>query len=160
MTWFQVDEGHVGAYEIFRRHYTYQPPTERRNKRRQILGPGQKMLLVTPDLKALFGWRKFIDDCVDERTGEKQAGVNCAVFRNEGAKLSSELILEAARVARLRWPLERLYTYVDPLKVLSGKRPGCCFYFAGWSFAGRTKRGLHVLEILPATAAIERRITH
>ena len=42
-----------------------------------------------------------------------ETGVNCAVFRNEGPVRSSELIMAADAVAWLRWPGERLYTYVD-----------------------------------------------
>jgi hypothetical protein len=99
------------------------------------------MVLMTVDCSALFVWRKFID-----KSG--QAGVNCAVFRNEGG-LSSMLIEEAVSHAWARWPGQRLYTYVDPACVRS-ENPGYCFIVAGWRRCGFTKkRRLLILEKLP-----------
>lgn len=106
-------------------------------------GPGQKMVLLTPCERALFVWRKFKDDCIP-----KQIGVNCAVFRNEGAGQSSDLIVSADQLAWDRWPGERLYTYVDAKSVKS-RNPGYCFIAAGWTPCGYTKGGLRILEILP-----------
>jgi hypothetical protein len=100
-------------------------------------------VLLTPDLKALFVWRKFKD-------GSGQEGVNCAVFRNEGAGLASALILEAEEWAWRRWPDERrLYTYVDAKRIRSSN-PGYCFIRAGWTrLPYRTKwNKLIVLEKL------------
>ncbi len=91
------------------------------------------MILITPDCKALFVWRKFID-----KSG--QTGVNCAVFRNEGAfnnqVLSSQLILAAEELAQTRWPNQRFYTYVNTEAVMGD---GYCFKKAGWRKCGRTK---------------------
>src|SRR6267142_643659 len=101
--WIEIKDGNPTAMSIFLRHYT----AKQRRKVFQLLGPGGKLLLLTPDARALFGWRKFKSDA-----GE--TGVNCAVFRNEGttAGRSSELILAAKEIAWERWPGERLYTYV------------------------------------------------
>ena len=96
------------------------------------------MVLLTNEADALFVWRKFIDD-------SGQQGVNCAVFRNEGPILSSLLILEAVKLAQIRWPMERLYTYVNPQKIKS-TNPGYCFICAGWKVCGKTKGGLVILE--------------
>jgi hypothetical protein len=75
--------------------------------------------------------------------------VTCAIFRNEGAGRSSDLILEAMRAAWVRWPGERLYTYVNPRRVRSAN-PGYCFKAAGWQLCGITKtRKLLILEALP-----------
>lgn len=73
------------------------------------------------------------------------------VFRDEGAfdgqVLSSSLILAAEKLAWLRWPNERLYTYVNTTAV-SGD--GLCFKAAGWRKCGRTKiKNLLILEKLP-----------
>lgn len=134
-TWEHVKDGNPTAMQIFLRHYTA------RHKRSvyQFVGPGEKMVLLTPDALALFVWRKFIDD-------SGQRGVNCAVFRNEGKCRSSDLIRAAVEVSRERWPNERFYTYVDASKIRS-KNPGYCFKLAGWRTCGKTKSGLVVLEL-------------
>lgn len=97
--------------------------------------------LLTADLKALFVWRKFI-------SMDHQEGVNCAVFRNEGAGLASELIIEAQQIAWERWPGQRLYTYVNP-KAVKSRNPGYCFIMAGWKKCGVTKSGLLIFDIVP-----------
>jgi hypothetical protein len=107
-----------------------------------FVGPGEKMLLMTTDGRALFVWRKFI-------SGDGQQGVNCAVFRNESDVLSSELILEAEQLAWNRWPGERLYTYVNA-KAIQSSNPGFCFLKAGWKRCGITKvNKLVILEKYP-----------
>ena len=68
---------------------------------------------------------------------DRQQGVNCAVFRNEGLLLSSDLIKQADEMAWERWPGERHYTYVNPRKVRSAN-PGYCFKKAGWVLCGVT----------------------
>jgi hypothetical protein len=68
-----------------------------------------------------------------------------AVFRNEGAGRSSDLIKTAMDRAWMRWPGERLFTYVNPRKIAS-RNPGYCFKAAGWKRVGRTKH--RQLEIL------------
>ncbi len=84
-------------------------------------------------------------------------GVCCAIFRNEGAGVASELILAAMEIAWERWPGERLYTYVDDRKVRRSRQPGRCFLKAGWRYVldahgkpARTKwNKLLILERLP-----------
>lgn len=145
--WLPCKDGDSRAYALMRNHYSFQAYADGRRdnpanrNRRLFVGPGQKMVLITSDLLALFVWRVFID-----KSG--QAGVNCAVFRNIGPKLSSELILAAEKLAWGRWGQERLYTYVNPRKVNS-PNPGYCFKRAGWQFCGTTTKGLHILEKLP-----------
>ena len=105
-----------------------------------FVGPGEKMVLITQDARALFVWRKFISD-------DGQDGINCAVFRNEGGGKSSELIRAADAAAFARWPNERHYTYVNDGKVKS-QNPGYCFLMAGWRRCGRNKSGkLTILEL-------------
>ena len=145
--WFAVKDGDHRAFSLMRDHYSYQPYSDGRRQdlsnhnRRLFVGPGEKMVLLTSDCLALFVWRKFID-----KSG--QIGVNCAVFRNTGPHLSSELILDAELLAWQRWPGQRFYTYVNAKKIESAN-PGYCFKCAGWQYAGRTiSRKLHILEKL------------
>lgn len=138
-TWIEVRDGNLTAASIYDRHYSRNPKS-RGDPR--CAGPGQKMVLLTPCARALFVWRKFISK-------DQQDGVNCAIFRNEGAGLSSELIRAAMALAWCRWPAERFYTYVNPRRVRSAN-PGYCFKQAGWRLCGVTKtRKLLVLEVLP-----------
>ncbi len=137
-------DGSPDAFAIFQRHYSYIAYADGRRQRRAyrnrrlFVGPGSKIVLLTPDNSALFVWRKFFDK-------SKQTGVNCAVFRNEGATRSSDLIIAAEQFACERWPGERLYTYVNASKLPAGKRPGYCFEMAGWQRCGKTKGGLLIL---------------
>jgi len=139
--WIETRDANPTARTLFRRHYSYRPYRDGRNPAK-FVGPGEYMALLTPDARALFVWRKFI-------SLDRQTGVNCSVFRNEGPTLSSDLIREAMRLAWERWPGERLYTYVNPRKILSAN-PGYCFLKAGWRRCGVTKcRRLLILEVLP-----------
>jgi len=134
--WYATVDGDPAGLLLYERHYScYQYKDNR--QRKLFMGPGEKLVLLTYDADALFGWRKFKDD-------SGQRGVNCAVFRNEGTILSSELIIEAERPAWARWPGERLYTYVSPN--VRSSNPGCCFKKAGWIFCGLTGNGLLIFE--------------
>lgn len=138
--WIETRDGDPTARAIFDRHYSRRRYADGRQPT-LFVGPGQKMVLLTPCARALFVWRKFM-------SMDQQNGVNCAIFRNEGAGLASRLIRAAMLLAWKRWPGERLYTYVNPRRVQSSN-PGCCFKRAGWRRCGFTKRGLIVLEVLP-----------
>jgi hypothetical protein len=151
--WLQVKDGDPRASWLYKRHYSCQQYKDRRRyqtgyrNRHLILGPGEKMVLITLAADALFGWRRFIDD-------SGQQGINCAVFRNESPLLSSELILEAEELAWRKWPGERLYTYVDPIATSDRRsrhhKPGHCFRISGWEECGVTAtKGLVILEKLP-----------
>src|SRR5574341_260009 len=100
--WFSIPDGSPRGRWLVDRHYSARRYKDGR-KPKLFIGPGEKMALMTTDGMALFVWRKFKDD-------SGQIGVNCAVFRNEGPYLSSELILEAEQLAWQHWPGERLYT--------------------------------------------------
>jgi hypothetical protein len=148
-TWVQVKDGNDTAREIFNAHYSRYVYADGR-KPLLFVGPGEKLVLVTPCARALFVWRKFI-------SADRQPGVNCAVFRNEGAGIASELIREASVLAWERWPGERLYTYVNAAKVRRCRTPGRCFLKAGWRYvrtpdgkrATTKERHLLILEMDP-----------
>lgn len=139
--WIEVKDGNDTCRAIFDRHYSrYFYRDGRRPK--LFVGPGEKMVLLYACARALFVWRRF-------RSQDDQTGVNCAIFRNEGAARSSDLIRAADDLAWERWPGERHYTYVNPRAVRS-RNPGCCFLMAGWRRCGFTKaRKLLILERLP-----------
>jgi hypothetical protein len=146
--WIETRDGDPVAAALFRRHYTYRPARaqmsifwQRNRNYGLFVGPGEKMVLLTPSADALFVWRKFI-------SADGQQGVNCAVFRNEGCLRSSDLIRAADELAWHRWPAARLYTYVNPRAVRSSN-PGACFKAAGWKRCGVTKsKRLVILECL------------
>jgi len=141
--WIPVRDGDDRARALYLRHYSARKYRDGR-PRRKFVGPGEYIVLITIKCDALFIWRKFI-------SGDNQSGVNCACFRNEGEILSSDLINEACELAWIRWPGERLYTYVADAKVKS-VNPGYCFKQAGWRFCSRNKSGkLSILEILPSS---------
>lgn len=142
--WWVTKDGDLDCLSLHARHYSRYDYADRR-ARVLFVGPGGKLVLRTEGGSAVFAWRKFTDDCIDQRTGERQQGVNCAVFRNEDEHLSSRLIRQADAIADAVWTDRRHYTYVDCEKVAS-KNPGYCFIAAGWRRCGWTKGGLLILE--------------
>lgn len=142
--WLPAKDGDPRVFGIARRHYTFHDYKDGRRQnafyrnRRLVVGPGEKMVLLTVDCDALFIWKKFT-------SLDGQPGVNCAMFRNESPILSSVLIVEACRHAWARWHGARLYTYVNAAKIQS-VNPGYCFKAAGWVVCGRTAGGLVILE--------------
>ena len=147
--WYAVSDGDRRARALYNRHYSSRRYRDGRNPAK-LVGPGEYMLLMTVDCKAIFGWKRF-----DDASGE--VGILCNIFRNEGSALSSVLITEAEQLAWERWPGQRLYTYVNGAKIRS-TNPGYCFLAAGWRRCGHSKGGLVILEKLPAQAGSERSI--
>ena len=139
MIWCPTKDGDGSARALYLRHYSCREYRDGR-KPKLFVGPGEKLVLITPLSDALFVWRKFISD-------DSQEGINCAVFRNESEYLSSDLIREADIIADERWPGERHYTYVNPDRIQS-LNPGYCFIKAGWQRCGVTRGGLIILERL------------
>ena len=103
-----------------------------------FVGVGEKIVLKSPDGKALFAWlySKIRMDNLD--------GINCTIFRNESSELSSKLILEAEKFALEKWSKGKdellLFTYVNPNKVKS-TYAGYCFLKAGWEYVRMSKTG-------------------
>jgi hypothetical protein len=135
--WWLTKDGDLDCAELYERHYSARKLGTDRHCN-QFVGPGEKLVLRTERADAVFAWRKFIDD-------SGQHGVNCAVFRNESSRRSSDLIRQADQIADRWWTDRRHYTYVDPQAVAS-TNPGFCFIAAGWRRYGRTKGGLLILE--------------
>lgn len=138
--WTKARDGDRDGLALYERHYSCKPEPR---KVAQFVGPGKKLVLISPWDDALFVWRRFkYSKC------RFHGGVNCAVFRNESSALSSDMIREADAIAWERWPGERHYTYVDPRRVKS-RNPGWCFQCAGWRRCGETKTGMLVFERMP-----------
>ena len=114
--------------------------------------PGRCLVLLAPsreDAKALWitSW-PFAEYVRHEWAG---AWVN-SCFRNEGAGLSSELILEAVAATRYRWPDVPdlgMITFVNTEKVREKKDPGYCYRKAGFTHIGETKGGLLTFQLKP-----------
>jgi len=118
------------------RHYSRRTPGAR-----QFCYSGRKLVLRNAEGSVLFVWM-FPDVKLRMDT---QTGFNCAIFRNESERRSSEIILEAERFAVAKWGPNRAYTFVDGRKVRSSN-PGWCFIAAGWRKCGKTKSGKIILE--------------
>jgi hypothetical protein len=108
---------------------------------RQFLYSGRKIVIRDALGLVLFGWM-FPDP--DKRM-DGQVGYNCAIFRNESQRRSSDIILECEQIALNKWGPNRVYTYVNPKKIRSAN-PGYCFKMAGWRKCGESKSGQHLLE--------------
>ncbi len=139
--WLPVKDGDPRALGMYRRHYSRK---RYRNGRRSqmFVGPGEKMVLLTPQADAVFVWK------LERFRKDGQTGINCSIFRNEGSRLSSDLIREADKIAWNRWPDEaRHFTYIGDAHIKS-VNPGYCFKKADWQSSGRNKDGrLTLLDI-------------
>lgn len=131
----------VGA-ALADRHYNRQKPGAK-----QFVPPGRCTVLVSACERAVWVTSWPFAEYV--RHAWAGAWVN-SLFRNEGAGLSSELILEAVSATRSRWapPTRGLVTFVDARQVRSSN-PGFCYLKAGFARAGRTVGGLEVLHLPP-----------
>lgn len=153
--WCETRDGDPAVVALFMRHYSCDNPAKKLrggNYSRIKPGGGEGLILISPIGDALFSWHKSGDGM----RLDKQEGIYCSVFRNEGPLRASELIREASAVALERWPGQRLFTFVDASKVQRSRTPGRCFLKAGWSYQrdaqGRKmvtkERGLLILERL------------
>lgn len=136
--WEVIHQAHPDGRKLADNHYS------RKTKgATHFVGPGEKLVLITPDKKSLFAWRK------NKYRQDGQKGIECSIFRNEGDWLSSVLIKKAVKLARKKWGGDtRLFTYVNPSAIKS-TYPGYCFLKAGWKQKGTNKNGKLILLEAP-----------
>lgn len=117
------------------RHYTRQSPGSR-----QCCRPGHNLVLLLEDCSAAWiVWRPIPEV---GRMDDLEAW-ECTLFRNEGAELSSALVVSATAWTYREWgwpPRDGLITAVgiDETARRRSKRhgPGWCFRCAGWEPIG------------------------
>lgn len=102
----------------------------------QVGGPGFLIVLVTPCERAAWISKAHSSLTTSARVladGFRDS-YRCGLFRNEGAGVASELILEAVAMTEDLWgpPKAGWVTYVDSSAVAS-VNPGYCFKRAGWT---------------------------
>lgn len=103
----------------------------------QVGGPGHLLVLVTPCERAAWISKRHSPETSSARVlADGFVGAyRCAMFRNEGAGLSSALIVAAVEATERLWgtpPPVGWVTYVDRSEVGS-RNPGYCFKRAGWT---------------------------
>ncbi|TDE20850.1 hypothetical protein E1295_46990 [Nonomuraea mesophila] len=132
--WARVTKFDPRGCQLADRHYS-----RRKIGSPQFMPPGQTIVLLSCDERAVFGWWR-----PHPRSGLRAMngldGWTCTIFHNESTILSSELILDAERVfAEEGHDIgpDGLLTYVWDRKVRSAN-PGYCFKQAGWKRVGRS----------------------
>lgn len=135
---FEDDLIRVGKHDyesclLADRHYSRQKPGTN-----QFMPPGRTIVLRNSAGDVVFGWLWQL------KRDDGQQGFNCSIFRNESARQSSDIILEAETIAVREWGQNRGFTYIDPDEV--SVNPGYCFKRAGWKFVKKISSGLHLLE--------------
>ena len=140
--WSRVGKFTPAAARLADRHYS-----RRKVGSPQFMPPGQTMILLTADARAVFGWwRPDPSSGIQAMNGLD--GWTCTIFRNEAPELylSSDLILEAERVLLSTYDCgpDGLITYVEDKKIRS-RNPGACFKKAGWKVTGRSADGKKTL---------------
>lgn len=102
MIWLPATDGDDRARALFLRHYSSRKSRSTGKRARQFMPPGEKLLLLTVDALAVFGWVK------QRYRKDGQKGVYNCLFRNERASgchnsnhdhCSSRMIGEAMDIA-------------------------------------------------------------
>ena len=143
MRWRLSHRADPAAVALADRHYSRQNPGTP-----QFVPPGRCLVLLTD--RALW----VTSFPFAEYVSHDWAGAwVCSLFRNENPDLlSSELIREAVSATRWRWPDIPdlgMVTFVDRSKTRPKRNPGYCYLRAGFEAVGRTKGGLHALQLAP-----------
>lgn len=132
--WQRVTKFDARSAALADRHYS-----RRKIGSPQFMPPGQTIILLGEDERAVFGWWRP-DPSSGIRAMNGLDGWTCTIFRNESTHQSSWLILQAELwVAKLGYECgpSGFITYVWDKKVRSSN-PGYCFKQAGWLRAGRS----------------------
>lgn len=126
-TWEVVPRSDAAVRALRDRHYSTKRPGGR-----TAGPPGRVVVLRTDD--GLAAWITHYPD--PELALDGLDRWRCSLFRNEGPRLSSELIVEAMAKTLELWrgttTARGWLTYVEPSRIAS-PNPGYCFLRAGWS---------------------------
>lgn len=140
--WEKVTKFDPRACALADRHYS-----RRKIGSPQFMPPGQTLVLLTCDERAVFGWWRP-HPASGLRALNGLDGWTCTIFRNESLVFrSSDLIVEAERAlleAGHDIGPDGFITYVWDSKVTSAN-PGYCFKRAGYVRTGRSADGKKTL---------------
>jgi len=140
--WIEVSKCDKKAIAFCQPHYSIATPNSR-----ELGPPGQKILLMGEDGKAVWGshrpapWAKGRKGQIERMDGFR--GHSCFIFRNDGGPQSSGLIRQAVAITAMEWNLAPFITYVSINKIRC-KEPGKCFVKAGFrrvTVRDKTKHG-------------------
>jgi hypothetical protein len=131
VAWRESHKGHARLLALADMHYTRQTPGSN-----QFCRPGKNLCLLTSDgMAGWVTWRPL------PRIGRKDGleAWECTFFRNEGPRLSSELVREATEHTWSAWgwpPRDGLITSIGVeatrRRRSKSKPAGVCFREAGW----------------------------
>jgi len=138
MYWREVSKCDAEARQIARPHYSRAKPDSA-----ELGPPGQKILLVGRDGKALWGSHRPAPWVKEVKRMDGFEGHSCFIFRNDGGPLSSILIREAIAITVKKWGVAPFISYVAVNKVRRKRDPGRCFIKAGFHKAGIRKKTKH-----------------
>lgn len=138
--WWLAESGkfdEIGA-QLADRHYSRRKPGSP-----QFMPPGQTIVLIAKDMRAVFGWwRPHPDAHITPMNGLD--GWTCTIFRNEADTVTASRMIRDAEFAigavGHNCGPDGLITYVDTRKVAS-PNPGYCFQKAGWRKTGWSADG-------------------
>lgn len=142
MIWRLSDKYDPAAVQLADRHYSRQKPGTP-----QFLRPGYNLAFVSVCGRAVWAtWE-------GRARHAWQGAWENTIFRNEGAGLSSELIVQALAATVAAWgepPSLGIVTFIDVDAVRSKKDPGFCYRVVGFEPVGWTlERGYLVLQLAP-----------
>jgi hypothetical protein len=145
MTYWQLShKGDKLGCQLADRHYS-----RRKIGAPQFMPPGQTIVMVAPDLPAVWGWwRPHPASGIKSMNGLD--GWTCTIFRNECPEVRSSLLILEAELFLAGYDVgpDGLITYVKDSAVRS-KVPGKCFIKAGYTVRGRSKDGKKTLLTKP-----------
>lgn len=138
MHWIEVSKANRQARRMADRHYSFWRHHNRPSSH-EVGPPGQKIILLTQDSKAVWGSHRPAPWAGITRS-DGLNGMFCFIFRNEGYQLaqSSELITEAVGMTARRWGIHEFWTYIGAEHIQSSN-PGYCFLVAGFEHDGWTQ---------------------
>jgi hypothetical protein len=135
--WVEVNKGNRQARRMADRHYSFfgTPMSH------EVGPPGQKIILLTSDSKAVWGSHRPAPWANITRA-DGLVGLFCFLFRNEGyaGAKSSDLVTEAVGLTAGRWGVADFWTYVARDHIASSN-PGYCYLKAGFEHDGWVDSG-------------------